>query len=232
VRSRSWATLCSPLWVAVVRWSPLVMCDIGFRSSSTFPVLNVRHWLQVQFNIPGANFQIHRFFPEDFLISFSFYDDMLRVLHDPSPSVAPFSLVFKRWHRQALASAESLLYQVTVAICGLLAHVWSLASAWKILGKSCSNLQCSAATVAKVYLRRFVVTAWCVHPDLIPREVIVYVPEPKEVHVRGPPLFLDPKDVIHHNRPMLRYRVRLDIAEVVDWHVSSDMSSSDSDSSS
>jgi hypothetical protein len=46
-------------------------------------------------------------------------------------------------------------------------------------------------------------------PNLIPREVIVYVSEPEEAHVRGPPLFLDPKEVIYHNRPILRYRVRL-----------------------
>jgi hypothetical protein len=131
-------------------------------------IADVRHWLQVQFNIPSADIQIRRFFPEDFLISFSFYDDMLRVLHDPLPSVAPFLLVLKRWRRQALASTESLLYQVTVAICGLPAHVWSLASARQILGKSCSNLQRSAATVAKADLRRFVVMAWCVHPDLMP----------------------------------------------------------------
>jgi hypothetical protein len=75
--------------------------------------------------------------------------------------------------------------KVTVAICGLLAHAWSLASTWQILGKSCSNLQRSAATVAKADLQRFVVTAWCV-PDLI-----IYVPKPKEVLVRGTALFLD-----------------------------------------
>jgi hypothetical protein len=112
-----------------------------------------------------------------------------------------------------------------VAIYGLLAHAWSLASTWQILGKSCSNLQRSAATVAKADLQRFVVTAWCV-PDLI-----IYVPKPEEVLVRGTALFLDLEEVIYHNRPMLRYRVRLEIAEVVDWHVPSDMSSSGGDSS-
>jgi hypothetical protein len=156
---------------------------------------------------------------------------MLRVLHDPPPSVAPFSLVFKRWHRQALASAESLFYQVTVAIYGLPIHVCSLALARKILATSCSDLHHSAVTITKSDLWWFVVSAWCIHPGLIPREVIIYVLELEVVHISppAPALFVDPEEVIHHNRPMLWYRVGLEISKVIDWHVSSDMSSSDDD---
>jgi hypothetical protein len=73
-------------------------------------VADVRSWLLDQFQIPGADVHIHRYCLEDFLITFSFYDDMLRVLHDQPPLLAPFSLMFKRWRRQALASAESLLF--------------------------------------------------------------------------------------------------------------------------
>jgi hypothetical protein len=45
-------------------------------------------------------------------------------------------------------------------------------------------------------------------------------------------LFLDPKEIIYHSRPVLCYKVRLDICEVVNWHVPSPMSSSSSDSDS
>jgi hypothetical protein len=89
------------------------------------------HYLTKQINkLNTTRFisNIHRFFSEDFVILFSFYDDMLRVLHDPASSVAPFLLCSKRWRQKGLASAESLLYQVIVAICGLPTHVWSLAA--------------------------------------------------------------------------------------------------------
>jgi hypothetical protein len=59
---------------------------------------------------------IRRYYPEDFLITFSYADDMLRVLHDRPPASAPFVLIFKEWHRQAMASAENLFYRVTLRL--------------------------------------------------------------------------------------------------------------------
>jgi hypothetical protein len=73
------------------------------------------------------------------------------------------------------------------------------------------------------------IKAWCVHPDLIPREIIVFAPEPEEVYVRGPSLFLNLEDIDHHSRPTQRYRVLMGILEVVDWHSQPDSSSDDDD---
>jgi hypothetical protein len=61
-------------------------------------IANVRNWLFTQFSIPGDNVRITRFHPKDFLIVFSFYDDMLHVLQEPPSPSAPFVLVFKQWH--------------------------------------------------------------------------------------------------------------------------------------
>lgn len=73
---------------------------------------------------------------------------------------------------------------------------------------------------------------WCVHPDLVPREKVVYIPELTPGH--RPPLFLDSEEIIYHIQPTLCYRLEIDILEVEDWHVlfSSSVSSEDSDSSS
>jgi hypothetical protein len=43
-------------------------------------IARVRCWLQGSFEVPGDFVQIRGYFPEDFLIVFSYFDDMLRVL--------------------------------------------------------------------------------------------------------------------------------------------------------
>jgi hypothetical protein len=54
-------------------------------------IVAVEVWLHTQFGIPSADIVVRRYQPEDFLICFSFLDDMLRVLHNrplanpPSP---------------------------------------------------------------------------------------------------------------------------------------------------
>jgi hypothetical protein len=166
-------------------------------------ITEFRAWLTSCFNILGDSVTIRRFHLEDFVIVFSFYDDMLRVLHDRPPAWAPFMLMFKHWHRQAMTSAEKLFYRVTLRLQGILAHVWSLATACKLLSPACSNVRLTPATLAKMDLGRMTVVAWCIHQDLIPVEKILFVPEPDVVILRGPPLFVDPKEVIFHNQPTL-----------------------------
>jgi hypothetical protein len=53
-------------------------------------IAEVRRWLHDGYTVLGDNIMIHHFHPEDFLISFIFYDNMVWVLHDPSPHRSPF----------------------------------------------------------------------------------------------------------------------------------------------
>jgi hypothetical protein len=48
-------------------------------------IAQVWRWLHDGYAIMGDSITIHRFHPEDFLISFTFHDDMLQVLHNPPP---------------------------------------------------------------------------------------------------------------------------------------------------
>jgi hypothetical protein len=183
-----------------------------------------RRWIATSFDILGNNIWVRCHFLEDFLIIFSFVDDMLCVLDDPPPTDTPFTLIFKRWHRKAMASVESLRYQVTVVVCHLPAHVWNLTIVQHVLSPTCSRLKPTSETVAKVDLCCFMVVAWCIHPNLIPREKIIFVSE-LPVSVDGsPPMFVRPEDVIHHSHLMLRYQVLIDVLEVTDWHVPLDSS--------
>jgi hypothetical protein len=67
-------------------------------------------------------------------------------------------------------------------------------------------------------LRRYLVEGWCIHLDLIPQGEVIFIPEPEEVN--------------YPKWPRLRYRVFIDVLEVVDWHVPSEDSSSFDDSDS
>jgi hypothetical protein len=92
-------------------------------------IVAVEVWLHTQFGIPSADIVVRRYQPEDFLICFSFLDDMLWVLHDRPLANPPFTLVFKRWHRQLNASAEKLFFRVTVALSGIPTHAWQVSIA-------------------------------------------------------------------------------------------------------
>lgn len=45
--------------------------------------------------------------------------------------------------------------------------------------------------------REIVAGAWCIHPDLVPDEKILVIPERRPPHVVEPPLFLREHELIH-----------------------------------
>jgi hypothetical protein len=74
-------------------------------------LLDLRRWVIDGYDIPGNSFSVKRYFPEDFIVVFSYHDDMLRVLHDPPVGNSTLSFVLKRWRRQLHGSAEDLRLQ-------------------------------------------------------------------------------------------------------------------------
>jgi hypothetical protein len=123
---------------------------------------------------------------------------------------------------------DNLRYQVTIRMRGIPTHAWHVSTTCKLLSLMCSNLQPSEATLAKVNLRHFIVDAWCAHPNLIPQESILHIDKPPVVRSQGPPMFIDPEQVIYNSWPMLHYMVSIDSLEIIDWRRgSSDSSSND-----
>jgi hypothetical protein len=141
-------------------------------------IAGVKRWIQEQYAIPADTITVRRFHPEDFLVTFSFYDDLLRVLHDPPLPDPNLQLIFKRWRRQHQASVESLLFEVTMALRGVPGHAWNEDTGRQILAPACSKIKLSLQSAAGPDLRSLVVRAWCIHPDLIPQEKIIFIPEP------------------------------------------------------
>ncbi|CAD6214183.1 unnamed protein product [Miscanthus lutarioriparius] len=62
------------------------------------------------------------------------------------------------------------------------------------------------------------VVARCAHPDLVPDEMIMVVPEPKEEHDGSSPLYLRPHEIIHDEVPTLYYLIHIRLIEFQDWH--------------
>jgi hypothetical protein len=82
--------------------------------------------------------------------------------------------------------------------------------------------------------REFVVAGWCIHPNFIPQEKLIGIPEPDVPFVIEPPLYLREHEVIHLELIVLRYRVRIRVIEVQDWTTptsSDDDAPGDSDNS-
>lgn len=140
---------------------------------------------------------------------FSSRDALEDILKAPVPVGTPFYLLWRRWRRQSMASAGTLRFKVLVGLMGIPAHAWDVESAERILGSSCAHLVEAPGTLARDDLREFVVAAWCVHPNCIPQEEAMAIPEPELPFFIEPPLYSEFK--------LLRYRVRISIIEVQDW---------------
>ncbi|CAL5091646.1 unnamed protein product [Urochloa decumbens] len=174
-------------------------------------------------------FTISRFEPEDFLVEFTTTAAADRVLHASAPPDAPFHLTWKRWRRQSMGNLTPLRFKVLIEIKGIPAHARNMNTAQIVLNSACSNLEEVPPTMAGDNKRSIFMAAWCIHPDLIPVEKLVYIPEPPEQHVPGN-LFLRPEEVIHSKKEGLWYRVEVRLWEVQDWNDdSSDDSSEDDD---
>jgi hypothetical protein len=115
-----------------------------------------------QFGIPANCVQVKRFFPEDFLIFFSYYDDM------PPPTQAHLQ------EMASMASAQALFFQIKVALKGIPSHARNPTTVQQALAPACTNPKL-AETMDRDH-RRIVVDAWCIQPDLVPCEKIVSHP--------------------------------------------------------
>jgi hypothetical protein len=177
----------------------------------------VRDHLQSFYHLAADAFIVNRYSPEDFLVRFTSRDDLEDVLNGPVPIGTTFYLLWRRWRRQSMASAGSLKFNVLLGLSGMPAHIWGLSAAQRILGSSCADLVPAPATVAGEDMREFVVAGWCLHPNFIPQEQLIGIPEPEVPFVVEPPLFLREHEMIRSELLVLRYRVQIRVIEGQDW---------------
>ena len=116
-----------------------------------------------------------------------------------------------------------------VGIKGVPAHALSEFVAQQLLGSSCAQVELASAEADSVddddALVLFV-SAWCLHPLLVPEQKLLVIPEPPKPHDPGI-LFLREHEIIRSHLLILHYLARMRVIEYQDWEASS--SSSDDD---
>ena len=71
--------------------------------------------------------------------------------------------------------------------------------------------------MARADTRRFQAAVWCSDPDRIPNEAVIRVPE-RRPDLGANVLCLRPEEIIHHDLPLLNYKIEIEILEIQDWN--------------
>ena len=139
----------------------------------------VRAHLLESFGLGDDQVFVRRFWQDDFIVRFSRREDLDDVLGTPPLSVGAFTLRWRPWSCLFMASAGAFIFCVLVGMKGIPCHARSLEVVQLILGSACAEVQLAGEGHVSDPDddREIFAAAWCVHPDLIPDEKILAIPE-------------------------------------------------------
>jgi hypothetical protein len=142
---------------------------------------------------------VHRTRPDDFIVRFSHHEDLELVLGTPWPGER---------HSHCGGGGGTASF---VSMKGVPSHLRSSEVAQAILGSAGVKAEIAGddALADPDDEQEMFVAAWCAHPNLIPDEMIIAMPESKDEHDGGSPLYLRPHEIIHDEVPALRYLIRI-----------------------
>lgn len=167
--------------------------------------MHVKQHLLEFYGIPWDAVSIRRHAPEDFLVRFSMHEHLDLVLGDPCPRGETLLFLWRHWLRTSMASPGPMRFRVLVGMKSVPTHLQDADTTQIILGSSCAKVFVAPPNAGDNDDPELFATAWCVHPDLIPDEKLVVVPEP-EVHNTYGVLHLRPHEIIGTELSLLRYR--------------------------
>lgn len=174
-------------------------------------------------NVIPEEYMVHRSEPDDFLVEFSTPEIAKRILHSHLPPRSTFSVDLEKMVPPATASLTSLRFRVLVELRGIPTHARSVDTAQVILASACSDLMEAPVHLAGNNMAALFVACWCLHLDIIPKEKLIFIPEPPAPCVECG-LFLKPHELNHSKHDGLWYNISINIIEVQDWTVYSDSS--------
>lgn len=116
--------------------------------------------------------------------------------------------------------ARAFRYRALVSMKGIPSHAQSEEVVQTLLNSSGAKVEIANPTAINDPddERELFVATWCVHPNLIPDEKILAIPEPKKEHDGDLTLYLWSWEIIHSEVPALWYLVRMHLVEFQDWH--------------
>jgi hypothetical protein len=165
--------------------------------------------------VPGT-FSVHCHRPRDFLLFFVVHEDRDRVLADGVLASPFFRLLLRPWSRRTHAASGGLCFHTEVEIEGIPANAWSLETAEAVLSPSAWLERLHPLTRSRTNMGVMRLTAWCLDPAAIPREVDMHVVEPDE-----PPSVADmaapAQAVVPPHISTLAYPLLIHITRTVDF---------------
>lgn len=139
----------------------------------------VSRYLLERFDLTVQDVLVTHHDPEDFVVRFRRRVDRDRVLAAPAMG-ALLALVWRPWKRTSMASRGSLRYSVLVGMTQIPLHARSATTAQIILSPSCAEVNIvRPERVPDDDDWEFFILAWCLHPQFIPDEKIIFIPEPQ-----------------------------------------------------
>ncbi|KAK1627408.1 hypothetical protein QYE76_001723 [Lolium multiflorum] len=130
--------------------------------------------------LPPGSFSVHCHRPEDFLIFFATKEDRDMVLRDEVIESPFFRLLLRPWARRTHAASGGLCVHAELEVEGVPANAWSMATAEAILAPSAWVERLHPLTRSRADMGTFRMSAWCLDPSLIPREMDLHIVEPDD----------------------------------------------------
>lgn len=142
-----------------------------------FPLDGLRRALS-ELPVAGQdNFLIRRFWPENFIISFTAQCARDAALAAGNVPVSGFRFILRPWTRLARAEQRTLFYCVALELDGVPPHAWGCQVARKVLAPSCWVERVEEVHADHSDMSKIKVQAWTDDPSRIPRRVKLSIPE-------------------------------------------------------
>jgi hypothetical protein len=126
---------------------------------------------------PGS-YSVHCHRPEDFLLYFATREARDRVLADGVLASPFFRLLLRPWSWRTHVASGGLCVHTELEIEGVPANAWSLATAEAVLAPTALVERLHPLTRSRADMGVLRLSAWCLDPAPIPREVDLHVVEP------------------------------------------------------
>jgi hypothetical protein len=134
--------------------------------------------LREKFNLHHGQYQIVKYFPEQFFIIFSDPRSKQWTLDQNSVSYRGRVFHFGDWSEESYARKTFFEFRVKVRVEGVPVHCWGEDVVARVLGKSCAIHYVQERARRREHTRSFDLWAWCSDPCEIPKEVWLTVTEP------------------------------------------------------
>lgn len=149
--------------------------------------------LRATFNVDENAFSIRRFSPGDFLVLCATPALKQQMVDAAWADGALFSLLLKPWNRQLQATSRRAPFRLELELGGIPGQAWDRRAADTLFAASGWVESVHPSTISRSDMSSFRLTLWSFHPELLPDEHLLSIPEPDTAN--GSPFSLPRRSV-------------------------------------